>query len=54
MTNQINRNLNLQATDQAADIAYQPEQLSSEELEGVAGGSPWWAGVNWNGSDYSF
>ena len=38
MTNQINRDLNPQATDQATDLAYQPEQLSNEELEGVAGG----------------
>ena len=38
MTNQFDYDLNLQATDQATDIAYQPEQLSSEELEGVAGG----------------
>ena len=42
MTNQINRDLNPQATDQATDLAYQPEQLSNEELESVAGGNSGW------------
>ena len=38
MANQIDYDLNLQATEQRTDIAYQPEQLSNEQLEGVAGG----------------
>jgi hypothetical protein len=49
MTNQFDYDLTMQATD----IAYQPEQLSNEELEGVVGGSllgAWFAGVN--GSPY--
>ena len=49
MNNQLNRDLNLQATDQASEIAYQPEKLSNEELEGVAGGiySPRTPSYNW-------
>ena len=39
MTNQFDYDLTMQATDQVTDIAYQPEQISNEELEGVVAGS---------------
>ena len=39
MTNQFNYDLTLQT----ADINDQPEQLSNEQLEGVAGGGYWLA-----------
>ena len=39
MTNQFDYDLTMQATDQVTDIAYQPEQLSNEQLEGVTGGN---------------